>query len=473
MTTNIEMGRAMQLPPASRGEFLLNIKEDQWFERKDARVSALKLATTEVALANADGGTIVLGLSQGKVQGIDRFPENVNALRQAALDFTDPPVPAHYEVVECVNDQQSPDHLLVIDVEPSSVVHANEKDDVYLRVGDETRRLNFKQRQQLIYDKGQASFEATSIPGASIDDLDQAELDDYASALGHPDPGRLLIARNLVLPPNKLTAAAILLFGQNPGAYFPEAYVRVLKYRGTDRGAGKRQQLLSDQRFEGSIPRVLLEAAKAIEALQPTRRALGQGDRFELIELIPKDAWLEGLVNAAIHRSYSLVGDHVRVEIFDDRIEIESPGRFPGLISPNDPLTATRFARNPRIARVCSDLNFGQELGEGIRRMFEEMRLAGLADPLYEQTAGSVRLSLLAASVDRALESLLPKGSRLLISFLRRYGPMGTGDLTELMGLSRPVVLRKLNALRELAIIEWEGKSPQDPRAVWRLRQGI
>lgn len=78
---------------------------------------------------------------------------------------------------------------------------------------------------------------------------------------------------------------------------------------------------------------------------------------------------------------------------------------LPGLVDPTNPLAVTSFARNPRIARVCADLRFGQELGEGIRRMFEEMRLAGLADPLYQQTSGSVRLTLSSEAVDRELEA--------------------------------------------------------------------
>lgn len=120
---------------------------------------------------------------------------------------------------------------------------------------------------------------------------------------------------------------------------------------------------------------------------------------------MPEPAWLEGLVNAVVHRSYSVMGDHTRVDIFDDRIEIESPGRFPGLADPSTPLAISRFARNPRIARVCADLRFGQELGEGIRRMFEEMRLAGLTAPVYSQTSGSARLMLSCEAVDKELEA--------------------------------------------------------------------
>ena len=108
-------------------------------------------------------------------------------------------------------------------------------------------------------------------------------------------------------------------------------------------------------------------------------------------------------------RSPRLAGDHTRVEIFDDRIEVTSPGRFPGIVGLADPLTAPRFARNPRIARICADLDFGQELGEGIRRMYEEMRGAGLADPLYVQGSASVQLTLSAEPAPKgALSFPLP-----------------------------------------------------------------
>jgi ATP-dependent DNA helicase RecG len=197
---------------------------------------------------------------------------------------------------------------------------------------------------------------------------------------------------------------------------------------------------------------------EAVFRLLPTRRALARTGRFERIGIIPRDAWLEGLVNAAIHRSYSITGDHVRIEIFDDRIEVESPGRFPGISDISNPMKVTRFARNPRIARVCADLSFGQELGEGIRRIFEEMRLAGLADPEYRQTSGSVRLVLDSTPSD-------------LVRIVREAGRISTGDLVEASGYSRPVVVKQLNALKDVGLIEWIGKSRKDPRAYWRLKR--
>ncbi|MGH8907874.1 MAG: ATP-binding protein [Egibacteraceae bacterium] len=261
----------------------------------------------------------------------------------------------------------------------------------------------------------------------------------------------------------------MLLFAHQPQAWFPEASVRVLRYRGTERGSGSRQQLLDDVRVEGPVPVQLAQARKEIFDRLPTRRALTAAGRFERVGLVPQDAWLEGLVNAVVHRSYSISGDHIRVEIFDDRVEIESPGRFPGIAYARDPLRVTRFARNPRIARVCADLHFGQELGEGIRRMFEEMRLAGLADPDFRQTSGSVRLSLSSVAVDRELEERLPPGARDLARLIREAGRASTGDLAEASGRSRPIVIRQLRALQDAGLVVWVGHSTRDPRAYWTL----
>lgn len=465
----VAVENALALGPAEIGRVLLAIREDQWFDRKSARISAAELANHLIGFANAEGGVIVVGLEKGTIQGGPANPGRLNDWRQAPLDFTRPAVPARFRGVACITSAGPHDELLVIEVDPSERVHENARGEVYLRVGDETRKLNPTQVQELTYDKGQATFEA-SVVDADRGELDRPLLDAYAEALDHPDAIRLLQARGLARPDRQLTVGALLLFGVHPQDRYPEASVRVLRYRGTERGTGARQQLIDDVRCEGPIPRVIERARREIAARLPTRRALGADGRFGPVGIVPEDAWLEGLVNAVIHRSYSVMGDHIRVEIFDDRIEIESPGRFPGLVDPSNPLAVTRFARNPRIARVCADLRFGQELGEGIRRMFEEMRLAGLADPTYTQTSGSVRLALSCEPVDRELEARLPPGSRQIVRVIRDNARPSTGDIAAAIGVSRPVAIRRLRHLAEEGVIERIGTSAKDPRAYWRLR---
>lgn len=466
--STVEAEKALNAPSDDVAQELLRLSEDQWFERKSGRIDPRDLAKVLVGFANADGGLVVIGLHDGLVEGIGSRASIRNALVQAGLDFCSPSVRIHHRLIDGRDAEDRHRQLLAIEVDSSEVVHANQRDEVFLRVGDENRRLSFAQRQELQYDKGQASYEVRSLDGAGFDDLDDELLSHYTLAIEAPDSRRLLQARGLANG-GVLTVAGCLLFATAPQAHFPEAFVRVLRYRGRERGSGRRQQLIEDVRLEGPLPRQLLAAQEAVARLQPMRRALRSSGRFGDVPLVPQDAWLEGLVNAVVHRSYSMMGDHIRVEIFDDRIEISSPGRFPGLVDLSNPLETVRFARNPRIARVCADLNFGQELGEGIRRIFDEMRHAGLEEPVYRQTSGSVALTLLAEPVDRRLDAGLPGGGRAIVAALRSAERLSTGEITDLLGVSRPTAQRELNALRDAGLVEWVGKSPKDPRAYWRL----
>ncbi len=184
--------------------------------------------------------------------------------------------------------------------------------------------------------------------------------------------------------------------------------------------------------------------------------------------MVPRQAWLEGLVNAVIHRSYSMQGDHTRVELFPNRIEISSPGRFPSFADPSDPMSVMRYARNPRIARACAELGYAFELGEGIKRMFGWMRERGLSDPVYAQTSGHVVLTLFADPAHGVTG--LSKGAAAVLDLMRQAGtPLKTGEIADLSGHSRPTVIRHLGALRAAGLIVWRGESPRDPNATWSL----
>lgn len=102
-----------------------------------------------MAFANADGGVIVIGLHNVHVEGTAAYPQRVNAIRQAPLDYTRPPVRADFEMIECVNSAGDPDTLLLVRVDPSELVHETSKGEAYLQIGDESRKLNFLQRQDL------------------------------------------------------------------------------------------------------------------------------------------------------------------------------------------------------------------------------------------------------------------------------------------------------------------------------------
>ncbi|WP_204080284.1 ATP-binding protein [Mycobacterium riyadhense] len=473
--TTIQIDSILSAPTADVGPRLVKAVEDQWFDRKSAMVKSYTLAQALVAFANAEGGTIVVGIHNGVIEGMNALgASRINELRQASIDHTTPPVRTTCKEIACINAKGIPDVLLVFRVDPGERVHEMKNGDTYLRVGDESRKLNYSQRQELEFDKGQAQYDGMPVAGGyTIADLKTTLLENYREQTGAETTKGILHARSLLTRDGALTNAGYLLFAPHPQAQFPEAYIRVLRFISTERGTGAQLNLDEggDIKIEGPIPTAIMQAAAVIQRFAPKRRSLDSTGRFTPTDLVPRDAWLEGLVNAVIHRSYSLAGDHIRVEVFPDRIEIESPGRFPGLIDPSKPLEISRFARNPRIARVCADLRIGQELGEGIKRMFEEMRKVGLTDPVYRQGTGSVRLRLEAIPrLDPQVAQRLPKGSQAVLDLLRGAGaPMGTGEVADALKLSRPSATSRLQALRDEGLIQWIGKSPKDPRAAWTL----
>ncbi|AFN46786.1 ATP-binding protein [Arachnia propionica] len=466
--TSAVVDRSLTLTPEQVGPALLALAEDQWFERKSARVSPRDLAVPLVAMANADGGVIVVGLHDGKVEDVPA--QRRNELRQACLDYTEPPVRARVEEVEALDAEGESATLVLLNIAPGETVHVTQKGECYLRVGDESRRLTAAQQRELVFDRGMAHYEATPV-NLTLADLDQQALADYAERIGAATIEGALAARDLVDRRGRLTVASELLFDERPQREFPNAVVRILKYGAEHRGVGRNMTLEQDRRVEGSLLRQISEAIRQIEDMMPAWQQLSDAGTFEPISRIPRDAWLEGLVNAVVHRSYSTMGDHIRFEIFPSRIEITSPGRFPGIVEPQRPLDIRRYARNPRIARVCADLGYTRELGEGIARLFAEMRGRGLVDPHYFQSSSSVTLTLSAQeALPEEIRSRLTRSAIAILNTLRQTGePLSTGALAELAGVARMTATRALAQLEELGLVIREGSAKQDPRATWHL----
>lgn len=458
--------------PRERGVLLASAPESQWFERKALRVEPKKLAAALIGMANAEGGIVAVGLSQGRVEGVDGDPRQVNRLRRVPLDYLDPPLLPHIEEVEVVNEGQEADHVLLFSVAPSAHAHQRSDGEAYIRAGDSTISLSRSAWRELVYDREVDSYEAQAA-SVGMDAIRPEGVDLLRRSIGAVgDDQHVLRARSLVTADDRLTIAGLLLFGRHPQVVLPQALVRVLRYQQDETGTGSRQTMAADgdRRLEGAIPDVIASVFDLVDHWAPQRRALKEDGRFGAVDVIPREVWMEAIVNAVVHRSYSMAGDHIRVSIFPHRIEVSSPGRFPGMADLSRPLEIARYARNPRIARVCSDLGYAQELGEGIRRMVGEMRQSGLGDPVYRQTSTSVIVRLDAtAGIASATAERVGEDALGVISLLRSAGPMGTADIALGLGVSRPTVLKRLKRLQAEGLVRREGRSPRDPRATWRV----
>ncbi len=454
-------------------EVLRTRPEDQWFDRTSARTTARHLADLMAGFANAEGGLIVIGIHGGQVEGIAGAGRLANDWRQAAIDLTEPPVRHRFESVPCTNASGQADEVLVCEIESSETVHTNSRGETFLRVGDENRRLGVVAAQELRFDKGQSIFDGTAADGATPKDLDPDLVDRYLRRIHAADRDRALAARGLLVPRRGRLApsvAGLLVLGREPQRTLTQASVRLLRFAGASRETGARSNVLRDRRLEGPLPRQVDAARRLLRRWLPSAIRLGPAGRFAPSPLIPQFAWLEAIVNAVVHRSYSLGGDHVRVELFEDRLTVESPGRLPGLVRLEN-IRSTRFARNPRIARAMNDLGYGRELGEGVDRMFQEMELAGLPDPVFTQGPASVLVTLLADPLAGRVLRSLPVGSERFVEFLMRTGRVTTSQAVDLFGVSRPTALGYLHQLEGLHLLEHVGSSAKDPRGFWRLRR--
>ena len=119
----------------------------------------------------------------------------------------------------------------------------------------------------------------------------------------------------------------------------------------------------------------------------------------------PEFAWFEGLINAMAHRDYSIRGEYARVYIFDDRMEIFSPGKLPNMVTV-DNICETRFSRNPQICRVFSAFEWVRELNEGVGRMFREMGEQGLPDPEYSEPSDFAVRMVLRKNIEQRIPRL-------------------------------------------------------------------
>lgn len=136
---------------------------------------------------------------------------------------------------------------------------------------------------------------------------------------------------------------------------------------------GANMNVVKDITFSLPLYKVITQAEEFIKTQLRDFNHLGPDGKFVSIPEYPEFAWTEGLVNAVTHRNYSISGEHIKVMLYDDRLEIISPGKLPGLIT-LDTMKIERFSRNPQISRVLFELNLVKELNEGVKRIYREMK---------------------------------------------------------------------------------------------------
>ena len=361
-------------------------KEDQTFDCKSIQIEPKALANSIVAFANADGGVIAVGVSDKSrmIEGVNQDVIKLNDLLRVPFDFCNPSVSVTCTYVACTDKDGNDNRILLMHIPASSSLHTNQADEAFMRVGDKSRKLTFDERVQLMYDKGERSFEDTVVYGAMIDDIDMDAVAKYVNILGYSkSPIEYLRENNHFVTKNKngeevVSVACMLLFGRNPQNYLPRARTRFIRFNGVDEKVGTEMNVIKDVVFEGTILEQIKKTVEYLETQVAEHTYLDQSGVFITRRDYPKFVIQEMVVNACCHRAYNIKGTEIQIKMFDDRIVIESPGKLPGMVRPSN-IRNTHFSRNPKIAAFLKTYRYVKEYGEGVDRMCRELEVNGVA----------------------------------------------------------------------------------------------
>jgi ATP-dependent DNA helicase RecG len=382
-----------------QAELLTKIEEGQFLDVKAVAIAPAKLSHSISAFANTDGGELYVGISEQILGGNVKqrewngFPdvESANGHMQAFERYFPLGNDFQYEFMRCPTRKGVVLHVTI--TRTQGIVTATDG-KVYIRRGaqnlpqtksDELRRLE--------YTKGVISFERHTTKVAKELIVESPVTQDYLNyVVPSAQPAAWLKKQSLIV--NDLpTVAGLLLFAEEPQAQLPKRCgIKVYRYE-TNESEGYRDVLtFIPITVEGHLYKQIKEAVDiTVTEVEKIKRMGPAG--LESITY-PRETLHEIITNAVIHRDYS-IADDVHVRIFDNRIEVQSPGRLPAHITPANILTE-RFARNGAIVRLLNKFPDppNRDVGEGLNTAFEKMHQLGFKEPSVEERDSDVLVTI-------------------------------------------------------------------------------
>ena len=249
------------------------------------------------------------------------------------------------------------------------------------------------------------------VSGTTINDLDRRRLKDYFGRIRQQDvPGdgddagwRNLLINTDIMTEDGVTLAGMLLFGITPNRYLPQAGIDAVAYQGTEKEyeAKERSQLrgamtpLIDQNGNLLETGLVEQAVSFVRRNTPVHSYLEDGARRVDTPTYPEEVIRETIVNALIHRDYLLSGTDIELAIYEDRLEVVSPGKLPNGITPQRMRLGTRTARNNLLKDFMRDYKYLEHMGMGVpRKIIKGMKEHNGSDPqlIEENERFTVRL---------------------------------------------------------------------------------
>jgi ATP-dependent DNA helicase RecG len=383
---------------------LLERGEGHFLDFKSIDVSPAKLTRSLSAFANADSGELYIGIenevrdAQDRWRGFER-EEHANGLIQTFEQFF--PLGAHfrYEFIGC---EGLPGLIVHCEIAKTPDIRSGSDRKVYLRRGAQSLpQITDEQLLRLKLNKGITSYEDGIVNIRADNITNSFEIIEFIiDNVPDSEPDRYLRKQQLLID-ERPTVSAVLLYSDDPQAALPYTGLKIYQYKTAEEGT--RDTLVEDpMTVEGSAYKLIQKAVEATIGKINAIPVLGS-EGFEKVSY-PREAIHEIITNAVLHRDYS-INDEIHVRIFNNRIEVQSPGTLPGHVTVAN-ILEERFSRNPRLVRLINKYRNppNKDVGEGLNMAFEAMRKLKLKDPIIEQREGSVRATLKHESLATAEE---------------------------------------------------------------------
>lgn len=378
---------------------LIHNGENSGVEFKRDDIENRALAKELVAFANLAGGRLLLGVEDdGSLSGITR--SNLEEwVMTACRDKMRPEIIPYFEIVREVEPGKD---VAVISVERGWGVHSvwhNNHKTYYVRVGTQSREASHEELERLFQQRGAFRLELRPVSGSSLTDLDRGRLRDYFARVRNQEVPQeedsegwrtLLVNTEIMTQEDDRalpTVAGILLFGATPNRFLPQAGIDAVAYPGSEKDYAARERnalrgpLTPLLKADANGAIALSENGLVEQAIEFVRRNTGTtsvlngGMRIDR-PAYPDEAVRETIVNALVHRDYLLSGTTIELSIYDNRLEVVSPGRLPNGITPARMKTGCRAARNQLLKDVFRDYNYLEHAGMGVPRKIVKGMLA-------------------------------------------------------------------------------------------------
>jgi ATP-dependent DNA helicase RecG len=369
--------------------------ENKTLEFKERMPSNESIAKTVVAFANTSGGRLIVGVNDRRevvgLEDVDIF-DLQDRITSVIFDRCHPTI-----LPEIYSTNIDNKLLLVIQVFrgnllPYYLKSEGKNNGTYLRLGATNRKAEYENILELERQKRNLGFDEEICYERAYESLDISVLIDRFSQQGKAFGLEQLQNFKLVkLEQEKLypTHGLLILLG-----LYPHATIKCARFKGKSQDM---RVFVDRKEYEGDLFQQLDSAEGFIKNhlhLQGEIRGLQRTDTYE----IPLEALREALVNAIIHRDYSNLGRDIKLAVYDDTVNVLSPGGFPSMLLPEEAMAGRSEIRNRCVARIFKELGYIEQWGSGIRRIKQSCTSQGLIEPLIWEKGDFVEVEFYRAS---------------------------------------------------------------------------